>query len=184
MKVIYKSGLSTAILWVVFKLVLFTLGIADRTTEISVLVNILLLLTAISTGLYLQKKSEKEESNAMIDLKHAVSAGFIHVVLTSTFIFLYYSQINPDYYANKLKEKEIAIHQMVNDPVKLKSFRKEYPDAEVMSKEQIQQKLLQNNRKGGSIGFSTTLAVLSMLLLCTFYSILVTIIFRKLVFKN
>jgi hypothetical protein len=56
-------------------------------------------------------------------------------------------------------------------------------DAEVMTKEEIEKKLKDSNIQGASPGFRSTLSVLALLVLATLYSILVTIIYRQVVFK-
>jgi hypothetical protein len=183
MRITVKIGLYAALTWIVFKMVLFVLGVADQTTVIAVLSNIFMLLSSISIGLYLQKRHEKEETNAMVDLKNAMSAGVPYVVITCLFLYFYYARINPEYYARQIANKEYEIKKMVNDPKALTKFKKEFPDAEVMTKEQIEHKLIENNKKGASAGFTSTLATLALLILSTFYSILVTIIYRKIVFK-
>jgi hypothetical protein len=183
MRITVKIALFAAVTWIVFKMVLFFLGVADHTTVIAVLSNIFMLLSSISIGLYLQKRHETEETNAMIDLKNAMSAGVPYVVITCLFLYLYYAKINPEYYARQIANKEYEIKKMVEDPKALAKFKKDFPDAEVMTKNQIEHKLIENNKKGASAGFTATLATLALLILSTFYSILVTIIFRKIVFK-
>ena len=184
MRITVKAGISAALLWIIFKLTLYFIGFSDGTTILAVLTNIFMLLSAISIGLYLQKRMDTEETNAMVDLKNAMSAGVLYTLITSLFLFFFYSKINPGYYAKKIAEKEFEIHQMVSDSVQLENFKKEFPDAEVMTKEQIEKKLIENNKKGASVGFTSTLTILAMLLLSTFYSIMITIIYRRIVFKN
>jgi hypothetical protein len=183
MRITVKIAIYAAFLWIAFKMTLFVIGVADQTTTIAVLANIFMLLVAISTGLYVQKRSETDETNAMVDLKNALSAGVPYVVLTCLFIYFYYSKINPEYYAHKVANKEYEIKRMVNDPKLLKEFKKDFPDAEVMSKKQIENKLVENNKKAASPGFTSTLATLALLILATLYSILLTIIFRKFIFR-
>jgi len=183
MRTTIKIGIFAAVTWIIFKMVLFALGVADQTTVIAVLTNIFMLLSSISIGLYLQKRHETEETNAMVDLKNAMSAGVPYVVITCLFLYFYYAKINPEYYARQIANKEYEIKKMIEDPKALAKFKKEFPDAEVMTKQQIERKLVENNKKGASAGFTSTLATLALLILSTFYSILVTIIFRKIVFK-
>ena len=122
MRITVKTGLVAAATWILFKLCLFAIGVADSTTVITVLANIFMLLSSISIGLYLQKRSDTEETNTLIDVKNGMSAGLPYVVLTSVFIYFYYGKINPDYYKHQIAEKEYMIHQMVNDPVQLKKL--------------------------------------------------------------
>jgi len=184
MRITVKTGLVAAATWILFKLCLYAIGVADSTTVIAVLANIFMLLSSISIGLYLQKRSDTEDTNTLVDVKNGMSAGLPYVVLTSVFIYFYYGKINPDYYKHQIAEKEYMIHKMVNDPVQLKKFKDEHADAEVMTKDQIESNLIENNKQGASAGFTATLSTLALLILATFYSLLVTIIFRKLLFKG
>jgi tetratricopeptide (TPR) repeat protein len=81
-------------------------------------------------------------------------------------------------------ENEIAIEKMVNDPIALEKFKSQQADAEVMTKEQIEKKLKQSNKQGASAGFTATLSTLALLILATLYSLLVTIIYRRIVFRS
>ena len=72
---------------------------------------------------------------------------------------------------------------MVNDPALLAKFKSENADAEVMSKERIEEKLKAGNKQAASAFSTTTLSVLALLILATIYSILVTVIYRRLIFK-
>lgn len=183
MRIAVKTGIIAAFIWIVLKLSMFYFGIFNENPIAGVLLNILGLLLAISIGLYLQKIRETEETNTMIDLKNGMSAGFPYVLIVSVFIYFYYSKINPEYYAHQIAENEITIEKMVNDPVQLKKFKESQEDAEVMTKEQIENKLKESSRKGASASFTATLSTLALLILATIYSLLVTIIFRRVFFK-
>lgn len=141
MRITVKTGIISAIIWILIKLSFFYFGLFEDSIVPAVMLNILGLLLAIAVGLYLQKRRVKEDTNAMLDLKNAMSAGVPYVLIVSVFIYFYYSKINPDYYQHKIAEQEVAIKKMVNDPVQLKKFQSEHEDAEVMSKEQIEKKL-------------------------------------------
>ena len=120
----------------------------------------------------------------MIDMKNGMSAGVPYVMIVSIFIYFYYSKINPEYYAHQIAENEIAIEKMVNDPIALQKFKESQEDAEVMTKEQIEGKLKDSNKKGASAGFTATLSTLALLILATLYSLLITIIYRRIMFKR
>jgi uncharacterized membrane protein YraQ (UPF0718 family) len=186
MRIGVKTGLIAAACWITFRLSAHYLGFFVDTPvpEVAVLLNIFGLLVAISIGLYLEKRKQTEESNALFDMKNAMSAGVPYVVLVSIFIYFFYHKINPECYQHQVAENDIAIERMVNDPVQLEKFKREQQDAEVMTKEQIESKLKQSNRQGASAGFTSTLTVLAMIILATLYSLLITIIMRKVVFRN
>lgn len=184
MRITVKTGIISAAIWIGVKMSFFYLELFEDTIVPAVLINILGLLLAISIGLYLQKRKDTEETNAMHDIKNGLAAGFPYVLIVSIFIYLFYAKINPEYYAHQVAENEIAIEKMVNDPVELEKFKKSQPDAEVMTKEEIELKLKESNKKGASAGFTATLSTLALLILATIYSILVTIIYRKILFKR
>jgi len=184
MRITVKTGIISAAIWILIKLSFFYLDISHDSIVPLVMLNILGLLLAIAIGLYLQKIRETEETNTMVDLKNGMSAGLPYVLMVSIFIYFYYTKINPDYYAHQIAENEITIEKMVNDPVALKKFKSEQGDAEVMTKEQIEIKLKHSNRQGASAGFTATLATLALLILATIYSLLITIIYRKIMFKS
>ena len=184
MKITIKTGLLAAAIWIGLKLAFYYIGIFPDTIQPAVLLNILGLLLAISIGLYLQKIRNSEESNTLLDIKNALSAGLPYVLMVSIFIYFYYAKINPNYYQNQVAKNEILIEKMVNNPLQLEKFKKSQPDAEVMTKEEIELKLKENNKKGASPVFTAMLATLSLLILATLYSILVTIIYRRIVFRK
>ena len=184
MRVTVKTGIITAFCWMFIKLVFYYTGTFTDTIVPSVMLNILGMLVSIAVGLYLHKLGDKEESNTLLDIKNAMTAGIPYAVLVSIFIYIYYSQINPEYYLHQIAENEIAIEKMVNDPVQLAKFKSDQPDAEVMTKEEIEFKLKKSNRQGAAPGFTTTLAMLALTVLATLYSLLVTIIYRRLIFAR
>jgi hypothetical protein len=184
MRITVKTGIIAALCWIGLKLSFFYLGLFEDSITAGVLTNILGVLIAISVGLFLQKMRDTDETNALLDMKNAMSAGVPYVVLVSIFIYFFYAKINPEYDRHQISENEVAIEKMVNDPKQLDAFRKTHEDAEVMTKEEIEAKLKESNRQGAAPGFRATLSVLALLVLSTLYSILVTIIYRQVVFKQ
>ena len=184
MRITIKTGIISAAIWIGIKLSFFYLGVFQETIVPAVLLNILGLLLSIAIGLFLQKRRDTEETNTMIDMKNGMSAGVPYVMIVSIFIYFYYSKINPEYYSHQIAENEIAIEKMVNDPIALQKFKESQEDAEVMTKEQIEGKLKDSNKKGASAGFTATLSTLALLILATLYSLLITIIYRRIMFKR
>ena len=183
MKITIKVGIVSALIWIALKYILFVSGIFPGQMAPTVMLNILGLLSAISIGLYLQKRRDTMETNALFDMKNAMSSGLPYVLIVSSFIYLFYTQINPEFVTHQIAEGEATIEKMVNNPDQMAKFRKENPDAEVMTDKQIEKRLKANNKKGADAGFTATLSVLALLLLATLYSLLVTLIYRQIVFR-
>lgn len=184
MRITVKTGIIAAAIWIVIKLSFFYLGLFEDTIVPAVLLNILGLLLSIAIGLFFQKMRDTEETNTLIDIKNAMSAGVPYAIIVSVFIYFYYAKINPEFDQRQIANNEVEIEKLVNNPVELDKFRKSQPDAEVMTKEQIEEKLKEGNRQGASPGSRTTLATLALLILATIYSLLITIIYRKIMFKR
>jgi hypothetical protein len=186
MRITVKTGIISAAIWILIKLSFFYLDISRDSIVPLILLNILGLLVSIAIGLFLQKMRDTEETNLILDVKNGMTAGLPYTIIVSVFIYFYYSKINPEYYAHQIAEKEIAIEKMVNNPVELRKFKAEQKEAEVMTKEAIEKKLKENNRNNIAVnpGITAVFSVLSLLLLTIFYSFLVTIIYRQVIFKQ
>ncbi len=177
-----KIGIGFALLWCIVKYGFF---LVDPFAKIQpmVMLNILFLLCSIAIGLYLVKRNATEETNALYDIKNAMRAGFPYVILVSAFMYFFYSQINPDYTKHLIQEKEYEMKKRLDDPELLAEFKKSDPKFELKTKDEIFEEMRQSPENALTPGFTTTVSLLSMLLLCTLYSILVTVVYRRIVFR-
>ena len=183
MKITVKVGVISALSWIAIKYILFVLDIFPGQMAPTAMLNILGLLSAISIGLFIQKRRDTMETNALYDMKGAMSSGLPYVLMVSGFLYLFYTQINPEFVSHQIAEGEATIEKMVDNPKQMAKFRKENPDAEVMTDAQIEKRLKSNNKKGAAPGFTATITLLALLLLATLYSLLVTLIYRQIVFR-
>lgn len=183
MKVTVVSGLGFALLWIIFKLVFFWTNALEYNIVPSVLLNMLFLLLAIAVGLYLYKRKEREQGNALNDIKNGMTAALPYTIVVSVFIYFYYNTIDPGFNEHQIAEAHAGIQKILGTPEGLQSVRDSNPEFEVLSKEEIYNKL-----KEGPEGFynptsTMTLSMLAMLLLGTLNSIFISIIYRKVVFR-
>lgn len=150
----------------------------------SIFLNMLLLLTAISLGLYLHKKKEGyAEGNALSDIKSAMKAGVPYAVLISIFIYFYYSTINPSFNKNQIEKAKSGIWNAINNPKSLAEIKKQQ-SFEVMTNNQIYNEMIKGPISFYKPSSTSILSLLSLILLSTIYSILVTIIFRSILFRK
>jgi len=185
MRITIKVGALFALGWMIVKLIFHFLGLVTDSVVPTIFINMFFLLAAISLGLYMHKKQEGfSQGNAMSDIKAAMSAGIPYALLVAIFIYFYYSQINPEYVSHQVSEAETTIKNALNDPKQLKLIRAEQEAFEVMSKEDIYKELVKGPRSFYSAGSTMTISLLGMVLLATLYSILVTVIFRTVLFRN
>ena len=184
MRITVKVGLIFAALWMGLKMMLFSTqtGAARFDLTVPILSNILSLLLAISIGLYLHKSREKEYTNALGDIKNGLSAGVPYILIVSVFLYFYYKKIDPEYNEQQLSEAAMQMEKMLNDPEQLQALRDSNEDFEVMSVEKLRESLVSNQEAMYSAQAVTTMTLLGLLILATFNSIFITIIYRKLVF--
>lgn len=185
MRITVKIGIIFALLWIALKMVLFlTLqGEYRFNLKPAVLTNILFLLMAISIGLFIHKRNEKEQSNALGDIKNAMSAGVPYTLIVGIFLYFYYAKIDTEFIQHQTSEHYTALEKELNDPIQFKKLKAANEDFEVMTKEQIEQSIKDNIDASLSPGSTMTLSLLGMLILSTINSIFVTVIYRKIVFR-
>lgn len=184
MRVTVITGVICAAIWILVKMIFFYTQPVGYDITPLVLLNLFLLISAISIGLYLQKMRDTEESNGLRDIKNGMTAGIPYGVIVSVFLFFYYSQIDPEYNAHQIAEKEYALMTELNNPSELQRIRGENPDFEVMSKEEIHEKVMEGMRSTYNAKSVLTLSLLGMIVMSALNSIFVTIIYRKVVFRR
>jgi hypothetical protein len=150
----------------------------------SVLLNMLCVLLSIAVGLFLHKRKETEASNALNDIKNGLTAGVPYAMIVSIFIYFYYSEIDPEFNKHQIAEAHMGIKKELDKPNGLEKARAQNAEFEILSKEEIYEKL-----KIGPEGFykassTMTLSMLALLLLATLNSIFITVIYRKIVFRD
>ncbi len=184
MGITMKTGLYAALVWIIIRLICFYAGIFEDSVEPFVFMNMFGVTAAITIGLYLHKRSSNEESNAMNDIKNGMKAGVPYAFIVSIFIYFYYSKINPDYTQSKLNEIELKIDEALADPVELAKIRKDSEGYEVLSVPEIKSKMMSGPRSFYAAGSTMTISMLALLLWATMNSILIAIVFRRMIFKR
>lgn len=185
MRITVKIGLLFAAIWISFKLVLFATltGAARYDMTFAIMTNILCLLLSISVGLYLHKRKQTEYESALGDIKNAMSAGVPYILVVSIFLYFYYTKIDPEYNQHQRSEAAMQLEKLLDNPEDLVELKKANAEFEVMSKDQIRESIISNQEAMYSPQAVTTISLLGMLILGTFNSIFVTIVYRKLVFR-
>lgn len=181
-----KIALLFAGIWFTGKLLFFWLQWFQDEAGVKILVmwNILCLLLAISIGTLIEKRTEdRSQSTALADIKNAMGGGLIYSIIVGGLIYLYYAKIDPGYNERQIAVAEEAIYKAVNDPEKLAEI-KQQPEYQSLTKEEIYEKVRQNPRAMYSAGSTMTISLLGMLILSTINSIVVTIVYRRVLFKQ
>lgn len=186
MKITIKFGLGFAALWIAYKMFLFytATGVARYTLEVPILVNVMCLLLSMAFGLYIHKRRQTESTTALDDIKSSMTAGVPYTIIVSVFLYFYYTSIDPEFNRHQLTESEQQLDNMMNDPVQLKDLKSGNADFEIMTDEEIREQLVSNQRAMFSAKSALTVSLLGMLILSTINSIFITVVYRKLIFRN
>lgn len=182
MRITVKTGLLFALAWIFVKMSMYWTGMLDSQIP-GTLINILFLLLAISVGLYLSKTQKKEATNALTDIKDGMSAGLPYTVVISLFLYFFYGNIDREFTDHKISERLTATEKMLAEPGEWEDFKDANPDYETYSKEQF---LKEEKTKIEAANNPRSIFIMSLLgglMLGTMYSIVVTAIYRKLIFR-
>lgn len=186
MKPTIKYGMIFALCWVIIKLSFLQFGLnSEEHFFITACLNILGLLLAIVFGLKKFIDTDVEtDSNALRDIKNAMTSAVIYTMVVTIFMYIYYTWIDQSFFDYKIQDVERQLTEVISDPQKLKELKESNQSFEVMTAGEIFDKQMENPKLFFSPKFITTLSILGMLFLSMVYSIIVTIIFRKLFYKN
>lgn len=187
MKTTTKFALLFIAIWFGGKLLFFQLQLFQSPDQYlwQVFWNILCLLLAMSIGSYIEKRKEdRSQSTALGDIKSILSGGLIYTVLSAALLFTYYSKIDPDYNKHQIEVADHEIKKMLDSKDGLEQTRKSRPEFASMTKEEIYKSLISNPRSFFNPKTTFTIALLGLLMLSVLNSIVLTVVFRRLIFRN
>ncbi|MEJ6588943.1 MAG: DUF4199 domain-containing protein [Crocinitomicaceae bacterium] len=179
MKTPIKIGVGFALLWIILKLSAFSFNVFLTDLKPFVFANMLFVTLAISIALY-AKKRQQPGSNLLEDVKTAMIPGVLYAVIVSSFIYFYYQSIYPEFNSSKITEIELRM----NDEVAVADFRKSNPGMENSSSDEIREKVMDSMNNYYSAQFTMTVSLLGLLLYATLNSLVLSLIFRRVIFRN
>lgn len=184
MKVTVLTGVICAALWITIKMIFFYVSPVAYDIVPLVLLNMFFLMAAIAIGLYITKRRETDEGNALNDIKNGMTAGVPYALIISVFLYFYYTEIDPEYNAHQLSEAEYALEEKLKDPVDFQKIKDSNAEYEVKSKEEIKEQIMEGYRSSFSANSVMTLSLLGLVVMSAMNSIFITIIYRKVVFRQ
>ena len=186
-----KIALLFAGIWFLVRIAFFQFQIFQEESGVKILIlwNLFCLLMAITIGTLVEKMKEKREGrssegSAFADIKEAMRGGMIYTVLVAGLIYLYYAKIDPAYNERQLNRIEEAYKRDINNPKQLAIFKNGNPESASMTKEEILVKSMEGPKSFYNPGSTMILSLLGMLLLTTVNAIVVTVVFRRVLFKQ
>jgi len=185
MKITVQVGIVFALLWIATKMLFFYNGWNVREKlPVLVLLNILGCLLSIAVGLYYFKKNDKEDGNALRDIKNGMTAGVPYTIIVSVFLYFYYEKIDPEYNKGEIANAEMQILNALSTKQGLREIQESNQKYEVMGAKEIYAEMRQGPKNLYNAKFTMTISLLSLLLLATINSILISIIYRRLIFRS
>lgn len=182
-----KIALLFAGIWFLGKYCFFYFQVLQSTEKypIQVMWNILCLLLAMSVGSLIEKRKEiRSESSALGDIKSILGIGMIYTLVVGGLIYLYYAKIDPAYNENQIAVIQESMEKMVDNPEELKKFKAERPEFEAFSKEEILEKSAESIRPWYQASTVMTISLLGMLMLSVINALVLTAIYRRLLFRQ
>lgn len=179
MKFPTKIGIAGAFLWIAIKLITWFLGVSLNDIKIFVFINMFLLTASIAIGLYFVKLHETD-SNLLNDIKNGMLAGVPYAVIVGSFLYFYYEKIYPDFNQVKIHEIEVKL----NESKTINEIKKSNPGMQNKSTTEIKQEVIRNTKSIYNAKFTMLVSLLALMVYSTLNSLLIAIIFRKVVFRN
>lgn len=187
MRISLKISILFVIIWFIGKMSFFYLQLFqdEAGVKVQVMWNILCLLMGMTIGTWIEKRRESaSENSALNDIKNTMGSGIVYTILVSFLIYLYYAKIDPGYNERQLAIAEASVNKMLDDPKEMAKIKKNNPDLESLTREEIYEKAIANQKAMFSPGSTMTISLLGMLLLSTVNAIILTVIFRRVLFKQ
>jgi hypothetical protein len=181
-----KIALLFAGIWFTGKMLFFYLQILQDPDSVKFLVmwNILCLLLGMTIGTMIEfRGQDRSQNTALGDIRKVLGGGVMYTVIVSLLLYLYYAKVDPGYNQQQIAMAIERDEQYLSDPEKFAAIRQE-PDYLSLSKEEILQKRRSGYKQVFSAGSTMTMSMLGLLLLSVINAIVLTIVFRRVLFRQ
>jgi hypothetical protein len=179
MKLPIKIGIGVALLWIILKMLGLAINFSVDDIKFFVFINMFLLTAAIAFSLY-QVKRKEVESNLLNDIKNGMLAGVPYTLIVSVFLYFYYEKIYPEFNDKKIQEIELRL----KDQKVIKEIQTSNPAMENKNPEEIKRDVMANTRSMYSAKFTMIITLLALMVYSTLNSMVIAIIYRRVVFRN
>jgi cellobiose-specific phosphotransferase system component IIC len=137
------------------------------------------LTAAISYSLF-QIKRKEVESNLLNDIKNGMLAGVPYTLIVSIFLYFYYEKIYPEFNEKKIQEIELRL----SNPKTVKEIQTSNPAMENKNPEEIKREVLSSTKAMYSAKFTMIISLLALMVYSTLNSMVIALIYRRVVFRN
>ncbi len=180
-----KSALFFALTWSLIKMAFYYSRLFQDDIFVPGLMNNLFLLSAISVGLYFEKKREGfGQGTALSDIKHSMIAGAPYALLVAIFMYFYYTDINPAYVETRISDRMDLVYNAMERESYVDSLKVQSPEYKVLTNEEIYNDIRISTVSAYSPKALLTFSLLGLMILGFTYSIFITVIFRKILLRD
>jgi hypothetical protein len=179
MKLPIKVGIGAALFWIVLKMIGLAVNFSVDEIKLFVFLNMFFLTAAISYSLF-QIKRKEVESNLLNDIKNGMLAGVPYTLIVSIFLYFYYEKIYPEFNEKKIQEIELRL----SNPKTVKEIQTSNPAMENKNPEEIKREVLSSTKAMYSAKFTMIISLLALMVYSTLNSMVITLIYRRVVFRN
>jgi hypothetical protein len=185
MKSSVKIAIVCSLLSIGFTLAFYFAGKSQEGYEAGPFINLFLLLTAISGGVFSVKKKENFRDRSFLeDIKYAMQGGIMFTIFVSLFVYYYHSSMDTSIIDSKVTGLMEMSDQNVPDEATYKELQKNdntWQDKTFMDYKENQEDQFRSMVSAEAFAL---VHVLIGMLLTLFFSIFVTLILRKVVLRQ
>jgi hypothetical protein len=185
MRISIKIGLVFATLWMATKMIAYFLGMGADWYNTSAMLNNFTLLSAIGFGIYFTKKrADFQIVTFLEDVKAGIASGVVYTLIVASFSFMYLDQIDSSYLDVRIQERMTLVEEQLSTDSQLAEYKKMNTEAELKSREQIVAEIRETTEGILNPKVQFVFLLMGFLLLSVIYSLIVTVIIRKILLKN
>lgn len=165
-------------------MVFFFIGRSAIGFEVGIFINMLFILITIATTLLFKYREVKlVESTFLDDLKDTMKHAGMYIVLVLSFTFIFLKVIEPDFLESKVREAVYAITEHLEVPGNFEEIKAQSPAPEKVTKQDIIERTEETRRQLFSVGVTMSLSLFALFAVSMLYSVLTTLLFRKVLLK-
>lgn len=185
MKTSVKVALGVSLIWIIISLTMFLLGYSREFFTMGILLNIFLLMAAISYGYYLTKK-EKDFAKTIFldDFKIAMQSGLMYTIVVSGFTYLYHETIDTSIKDALVESRIELLHETYPDEAAFQKLQ----ETEVQWKDKNYDVYIEEQEdyiRGIISSFSVFIFhLMGLFIFAMFFSIFGTVIIRMVILRE
>lgn len=168
-------------LWLTTKVILRSMVEPSTNVMVGVLVNLFfVLLVALVSIRENSRRRSKADSNMLDDIRSTAKSAVKYVLLATVLIAAYYYVVSPQEVEYRKQERVEMVQDALGTDEAFQELAETQPELKDMDREELLKKEMDNIEFIFSPFLQVTLSLIALMAAAIFYSILVTVLWRKL----